>query len=101
LSKKHPNPLRELRRQQGLSIEVLAVRAGVSSGTLRRIERQTSLVHGDINVSLAKIHAVAEALGLKLRLFLGELEIDTAPVPSDPDPCSGRYEVSSSSDGGR
>ncbi|MBT9672614.1 helix-turn-helix domain-containing protein [Secundilactobacillus kimchicus] len=55
------------RQSLGLTIERLAERAGVSISLISRIER------GEIdNISLKKLQAIADALGLEMSDFFGE-----------------------------
>jgi transcriptional regulator with XRE-family HTH domain len=60
--------LADLRRQQGLSREGLAFKAGVSLRTIERIEA------GDVVPRRATAHVLADALGVET----SDLELDSA-----------------------
>jgi transcriptional regulator with XRE-family HTH domain len=57
------NILDQRRRELGITIPALAVRSGVTESTVKRILNQ-----GMENASFGKVCAVAEALGVQLRL---------------------------------
>jgi transcriptional regulator with XRE-family HTH domain len=53
--------IRKIRKEQGLTLEDLAFKAGISYNSLNTIET------GKLNPTLATICAIAEALGLEVR----------------------------------
>lgn len=64
--------LRELRRQQGLSLDELAQRSGVSRSMLSQIERDTT------NPTVATLWRITQALGVSIDEVLGQP--DTQPT---------------------
>lgn len=58
--------LKALRHEQGLSREVVAVRAGLGSATVRRIE------NGEHDPRLGTLQAIAAVLGTTASDLLGE-----------------------------
>lgn len=66
LQKRFGNEVRRRRKERGLTVEGLAALASMSSGHLAQVERGS-------NVSLAKMGAIAVALGAQsLEEFFGE-----------------------------
>ena len=55
--------VRELRKEQGLSQEALAARAGLDRSYMGHIER------GEKNITLTKMYQIADALGVSPRDF--------------------------------
>ena len=55
--------VREIRKEQGLSQEALAARAGLDRSYMGHIER------GEKNVTLTKMYQIADALGVSPRAF--------------------------------
>jgi transcriptional regulator with XRE-family HTH domain len=66
--------IRTLRMQQRLTLDVLAVRTGLSKGNLSKIE------NGRINVPLRTLDQIATALGVSLRDLFPEEGASAASV---------------------
>ncbi len=60
------NKIRMLRTQDGLSLQQLAIRAGVSSTAIHKIERS------EMTPSITVLMKIADALGRKVGYFIGE-----------------------------
>ncbi|EUC68766.1 XRE family transcriptional regulator [Alcanivorax sp. 97CO-5] len=58
--------VRHIRKDKGLSQEALADLAGIDRSYMGHIER------GDQNVTLTKIHQIADALGVSLTMLFSE-----------------------------
>ncbi len=56
--------VRAIRKKKGLSQEGLSNLAGIDRSYMGQIER------GEINLTLTKIHQIADALGIEANLFL-------------------------------
>jgi len=56
--------VRQIRKEKGLSQEALADLAGIDRSYMGHIER------GDQNVTLTKIHQIADALGVSLTMLI-------------------------------
>jgi transcriptional regulator with XRE-family HTH domain len=60
--------IREIRTQQGLSIEGLSLLAGLSYSQIIRIE------NGQINTSIHQLYLIAQALQVELIDFFNEIQ---------------------------
>src|SRR5512133_4260955 len=67
------NRLRELRRQQGLSLRALAEKSGLSANTLSLIE------NGKTSPSVATLQQIAIALNIPITSFF-EIKVNREPV---------------------
>lgn len=61
-----PSRIRNLRKKNGLTLEVLAAKVGIHKGHLSRIE------NGEKSPSLATLEAIAKALGVGMAELFGE-----------------------------
>ena len=69
--------LRDIRKQQGLALRVVADRSGLSVGFLSQVERGLS------SIALSSLHAVADALGVSLASLFEERPAVTEVADDD------------------
>lgn len=69
--------IREMRKEQGLSLRVVADRSGLSVGFLSQVERGLS------SIALSSLHAVADALGASLAALFEERPPEVVPADDE------------------